>query len=145
MIQSRVDVRAGFGDEISRKINARVKVDVAVASEHGAKVASDIASTRSRSGRMSRIDPVPVKGTPDGWTGGFKSSAFYSGMQSRGTLGARTRKVKAQTEARRSSASGAARYAKVSGRSGIKPLRHEERGLLAAKRMLVDRLNRITP
>lgn len=144
MIQSRFDVRAGFGDELARRINDRVRDGVAEAAEVGAEVASGEAGKRRHTGKMQRMSTVPVVGTDSGWTGGFKSAAFYSGMQSRGTLGSRTRKVKASTERRRQSPSGAARYAKVAGGKGVSPLGHEEAGLKAAKRHLVAYVNRLT-
>lgn len=113
MIGARVDVRAGWGADIAREINEQVRHAVADASEHGAKVAAAVASRRSRSGLMADIRPVDVIGTPDGWEGGFRSQAFYSGMQSRGT------------------------------KRGVAPLRHEEQGLEAAKQHLRDTLNRL--
>ena len=144
MIQSTFNLRQGFGAELAREINDQVRVGVAEAAEEGARVMSGEASRRRRTGRMSQVDTVPVVGTDSGWTGGFKSAAFSSGMQSRGTLGSRTRKVKASTERRRQSPSGQARHAKVSGGRGVSPLRHEENGLAAAKRYLVAFVNRIT-
>lgn len=114
MIGARVDVRTGWGAEIAREINVQVRDAVGDASEVGAEVAATEAAARRRTGKMQDVEPVPVVGTPDGWAGGFRSKAFYSGMQSRGT------------------------------RRGVKPLRHEEKGLAAAKRSLVDRLNRLT-
>lgn len=92
---------------------------------------------------MDDIRAVDVRGTPDGWEGGFRSDAFYSGFQSRGTVASRKR-VKASTLRRRSSPSGQARFSKVAGSRGITPLRHEEKGLAAAKKHLVGLLNRLT-
>lgn len=145
MIRSTVNVREGFGAEIARQIDAEVRVAVGQASGHGAEVAAGVAQRRRRTGLMADIQPVEVEGTESGWQGGFKSPAFYSGIQSRGTLGSRTRKVKSSTERRRSSASGAARYAKVAASKGVAPLKHEETGLKAARKRLVDLLNRISP
>lgn len=92
---------------------------------------------------MDDIEPVGVVGTPDGWEGGFRSAAFYSGFQSRGTLGSRSRAVRKSTEQRRASRSGQARYAKVSGHHGISPLRHEEKGLAAARKRLIELISRM--
>lgn len=144
MIGARVDVRLDWGAEIAREINLEVRDAVADASDVGAEVASAASLSRRRTGRMARIEAVPVVGTPDGWEGGFKSEAFYSGFQSRGTLGSRRRKLKASTLRRRESAAGQARLAKLGGSGGVSPLGHEEKGLAAAKRALVDRLNRLT-
>ncbi len=143
MIGARVDVRKGWGAELAKEINLKVKDAVGDASKVGAEVASS-AVTRRRTGKMANIKPVEVIGTPDGWEGGFKSEQFYSGFQSRGTLGLRKKALTASTKRRRESTSGQERLAKVSGHRGIKPLGHEEKGLAAAKKALVDRLNHLT-
>lgn len=143
MIGARVDVRTGWGAEFAREVNQQVAHAVADASRAGADVAAQEASKRRRSGKMDDISAVEVIGTPEGWEGGFRSAAFYSGMQSRGTHGSRTRSVKKSTERRRASRSGQARYAKVAGSRGISPLRHEEKGLAAARKRLLELLNRL--
>lgn len=145
MIRATVDVRTGWGAELAKRVNHRVAADLADASAHGAKVAASAAQARRRTGEMANIRPVAVRGTPTGWEAGFRSEAWYSGFQSRGTLGSRTRKVKASTERRRQSASGQARLAKLGASTGITPLRHEETGLREAKKRLVQLLNRIAP
>lgn len=142
MIGAKIDVRTGWGAEFAKEVNERVRVAVTEASEHGADVASDIAQRRRRTGRMAKINAVSTRGTPTGWEGGFKSEAFYSGFQSRGTNAARKR-VSAATLRRRQSASGQARQARVAGAAGVKPLHHEEAGLKAAKKRLRELLNRI--
>lgn len=115
MIGAKVDVRTGWGAEFAREINLKVADAIADASKVGAETAAAAAQTRRRTGKMADIDPVPVRGTPDGWEGGFRSAAFYSKFQSRGTT------------------------------RGVRPLRHEEKGLRAAKADLVERLNRLGP
>lgn len=143
MIGARVDVRTGWGAEFAREVNQQVAHAVAEASHVGARVASQEASKRRRSGKMDVVAAVEVVGTTQGWEGGFRSAAFYSGMQSRGTVGSRTRSVKKSTLQRRASRSGQARYAKVAGSRGITPLRHEEKGLAAARKRLLELLNRL--
>lgn len=146
MIGARVNVVEGWGAELAHEINADVRGAVAQASEVGAKVAAEAAGARHRqdgSGWMKDIKPVETIGTDVGWEGGFKSKAFWSGFQSRGTLGSRKRRVKAATLRRRQTASGQARLAKVAGSKGVTPLRHEEKGLAAAKAHLLDSLNRL--
>jgi hypothetical protein len=143
VIGARVDVRTGWGAELAKEINLKVKDAVGDASKVGAEVAAS-AVTRRRTGKMAHIEPVEVLGTPDGWEGGFKSEAFYSGFESRGTLGSRKRSVRASTLRRRQSASGSARLSSLGGSKGITPLGHEEKGLAAAKKALVDRLNHLT-
>lgn len=145
MIGARVDVRTGWGAEFARRVNAEVARAVAQASVVGAEAASQVASQRRRTGRMSRIEPVPVKGTPTGWAGGFKSEAFYSGFQSQGTLGSRRRKVKQSTVRRRQSVSGQARFAKVAGSKGVAPLRHEEIGRTAGRKELKRLIDQLGP
>lgn len=148
MITARVNVVKGWSTEFARRTNARAIKALEEASKDGAEVASRIASQRVRGGEMSNIEAVSVKPTASGYAAGFRSQAgtsgeFYSGFQSRGTLGARKKKVKQATVARRQSPSGAVRYAKVSGRKGITPLHHEETGLKFAKQSLVARLSRL--
>lgn len=142
MIGARIDVRR-WGPELAKQINAEVGPMVVAASKVGADVAAQ-AVTRRRTGRMAHIEPVATRGTPDGWEGGFKSEAFYSGFQSRGTLASRKRALKASTKRRRESASGQARLANLGGSGGIRPLGHEEKGLAAAKKDLIQRINRLT-
>lgn len=143
MISAKVNVVSGWGDEFARDVNLRVRDMVAAASTVGAKVANGAAQNRRRTGRMADIKPVDVTATVDGWEGGFRSAAFYSGFQSRGTLGSRKRKLKASTRARRESPSGQARLAKLGASRGVTPLRHEELGLAAAKKHLIARLNQL--
>lgn len=148
MVGAKVNVVSGWGDDFARDVNAQVRDAVADASRVAAATAATVASARRRSGKMANVRPVEVRGTPDGWEGGFRSDAalnqgFYSGFQSRGTLGARRRKLKASTVARRSSPSGQARLAKLGGSGGIRPLGHEEKGLAAGKKHLIARLNQL--
>lgn len=148
MISAKVDVRAGWGAEFAREVNQQVARELRAASEKGAQVAAQIASQRRKSGALATITAVDVIATADGWEGGFRSKAarnsqFYSGFQSRGTLGRRTRALKKATLDRRESRSGQERHAKVAGRAGILPLEHEEKGRAAAKRELIERINRL--
>jgi hypothetical protein len=147
VIRARFNVVQNFGQRFAEQTNERAIAALEAASADGAEVASRIASQRQRgpNPKMKNIRPVAVRPTETGYMAGFRSDAgisgeFYSGFQSRGTLGARTRKVKSSTLARRQSPSGAKRHAKVAGRKGITPLKHEETGLRFAKQSLINRL-----
>lgn len=91
---------------------------------------------------MADITALKVKGTPTGWEAGFRSPKFYAPFQSQGTLKSRSRQVKEQTRRRRESASGAARFAKVSGSQGISPLKFQEHGRTVMRKSLLERLAR---
>jgi hypothetical protein len=62
---------------------------------------------------MAEMEILPVRGTPTGWSGGFRSKAWYAGFQSRGT------------------------------KSGITPLKFLEKGRTEARKSLIARLNRL--
>jgi hypothetical protein len=104
MISARVNVVGSFGAELARRVNRQVRVELERASEAGARAASDAAASRKRTGRMAEMETLPVEGTPTGWTGGFRSKAWYAGFQSRGTRGGITALgflEKGRSEARR--------------------------------------------
>ena len=117
-------------DRITDEVERIVVRELDEAAKVGADEARKVASTRSKSGLMADFKPIRAHGTADGYAAGFANDqdAFYDRFQNDGTLGSRTRQVKASTQRRRQSASGAARYAKVSGRAGIAPLRFLEAG-----------------
>ncbi|MBA2642654.1 MAG: hypothetical protein H0U82_07000 [Actinobacteria bacterium] len=114
MISAKVNVVGNWGEDFAKRVNVRVKDELAEATEEGARVASAAASSRRRTGRMAEMEVLPVKGTPTGWTGGFKSRAWYAGFQSRGTSG------------------------------GITPLGFLEKGRTEARKSLIARLNRLS-
>jgi hypothetical protein len=143
VISASIDVGRDWGRELAAQINADVRDAVVASAEEGAQLAASIASSRSKTGHMAAIEQLPVRGTPDGWAGGFRSPAYYAHFQSAGTLGSRRRKLKASTLRRRESASGAARFAKVSGGAGITPLKFLEAGAAVAKSRLRERVARI--
>ena len=143
MISAKVNVVSGWGAKFAKEVNAQAKVAVERSSKVGAEIASQASLPRRRTGRMAKMDVLEVQGTPTGWAGGFKSEAFYAGFQSRGTLGSRRGKVSAATLRRRASASGQARAARTSGSGGISPLGFLEKGRTAARKDLIERLNRI--
>lgn len=148
MITARVTVVKGWGREFARDTAKQAIKALEEASELGAESVAQLGSQRRRGGEMSQAEPVRAYQTESGFAAGFRSKAgtngeFYSGFQSRGTLGARSRKVKQSTVARRESPSGKARYEKVKGRKGITPLLHEERALTIAKRHLIRLLERL--
>jgi len=141
VVGATVNVVSGWGEQFAREINAEVRDAVKDSSRVAAQEAASVAAGRRRTGKMAQMEPVDVRGTPTGWEGGFRSQAWYSGFQSRGTLKSRKRALKVSTLRRRSSASGQDRFAKVSGSGGIRPLGHEEKGLAVGKKHLVARLN----
>jgi hypothetical protein len=85
MITAKVNVVSGWGEEYARRVNAQVREAVREAAEAGAETASQIARARTRTGRMAQMEVLPVKGTPTGWEGGFRSRAWYAHFQSGGT------------------------------------------------------------
>lgn len=143
MISARIDLERGWGDKMARAIEQHARAAIAPAAEDGAKVASDASRSRRRTGRMAEMDVLPVIPTQRGYSGGFRSRAWYAGFQSFGTGGSRKRKVKASTLHRRQSASGQARAARFTGNPGIAPLHFLEKGRAAMRKSLVSRLNQL--
>jgi hypothetical protein len=113
MISARVDLVAGWGEELARELEQAARVALRAACEDGARTASAVAQTRRRTGLMAQMELLPVIETPRGLSSGFRSRAWYAHFQSRGT------------------------------RRGITPLRFLEKGRAEARRSLVDRLNRL--
>ena len=113
MIGAKINVAGSWGAEFAKRVNAQVRDAVADAAETGAEVASQAAAARRRTGRMQEMEVLPVKGTHDGWEGGFRSRAFYARFQSGGTKG------------------------------GITPLHFFEKGRAAARKSLRERLSRL--
>ncbi len=113
MIGAKVNVVSGWGDEFAKRVNRATRDAVQDAVEVGAREASAGAQTRRRTGKMAQMEVLDVRGTPTGWQAGFKSRAFYAGFQSRGT------------------------------KRGITPLKFLEQGRSAARKNLIDRLNRL--
>lgn len=115
MIRATFTLRQGWGAEFSRRINRVVEEELGHASKTGAAVASSIAATRSRSGTMADMELLEVEGNAAaGWDGGFRSKAWYAGFQNKGTS------------------------------RGIVGLHFLEKGRTAARKQLVDRLNRLS-
>jgi hypothetical protein len=113
MISAKVNVVEGWGAEFARRVNRAAEDAVTDASKAGAAVASNASGSRRRSGTMATMVLLPVVGTEAGWEGGFKSAAWYAGFENSGTTG------------------------------GITGLHFLEAGRTAAKKKLVDRLNRL--
>ncbi len=113
MIGAKVNVVGGWGDEFAKRVNRATRDAVQDAVEVGAEVASAGAQARRRSGDMAQMQIIPVRGTATGWEAGFRSKAWYAGFQSRGT------------------------------KRGITPLKFLEQGRSAARKNLIDRLNRL--
>lgn len=137
MLRANVQAFQQF-DRVTDEVERLVVRELNAAAEVGAEEARRVASARSDSGLMASFKPIKARGTADGYASGFANDedAWYDRFQNDGTLGSRTRQVKASTVRRRQSASGQARYAKVSGRAGIQPLRFLEAG----RKKAVDRL-----
>lgn len=112
MIGAKVDVGRRFGDELRRRANLVARDAVADASRAGAEAASAIAARRRRTGTMADMELLDVEGTANGWSGGFRSKAWYAHFQSRGT------------------------------RRGIQPLGFLEEGRKVGRRELVRELER---
>ncbi len=144
-ITSTVKIDNRFG-ELTRGYDRAVRVALIRSVIVGAKVASARAKERSETGTMAQMSlryPRPMKGgATRGYEAQFYSNAYYSSFQEFGTLGSRKRKLSAATVRRRSSASGQARQAKVSGRTGIQPLKFMVAGRAAARKTLLLELQR---
>lgn len=143
MISARISLERGWGDAMARRIEQQAREAMAPACKEGADVASKASLSRRRTGRMAEMEVLPTVPTPRGYSAGFRSKAWYAGFQSTGTGGSRSRKVKASTLRRRQSASGQARAARFGGNRGITPLGFLEKGRTAARKALIDRLNRL--
>jgi len=113
MISARVNVVGNWGAEFAKHVNAKAQQAVADASEDGAKIASAASSSRRRTGHMAEMEILSVRGTTEGWEGGFRSAAYYAGWQSRGT------------------------------KKGITPLKFLEKGRTEARKSLIARLDRL--
>lgn len=85
MISARVSLETGWGQAMARRIESRVPALMREAAEDGAQVASDASRSRSRTGRMATMDVLPVARVPRGYTGGFRSRAWYARIQSSGS------------------------------------------------------------
>jgi len=142
-MRSRVDVNMNFG-AITDKVIAQAKQAVTAGAMVGAQVAGRVASQRSRSGKMARMEVLPVRQTPDGYEASFRSPAYYRLFQDLGTLKGRTRKLKKATLDRRNSPSGQARLAKAGDSIGIEPLYFYRAGRRAGTRAMMDVIRRGT-
>jgi hypothetical protein len=111
LVKSRVDVTTSF-DRITADVNAAAKRAVEMAAREGAHVAAQVASSRSKSGRMAAIQVEPARGTVDGWEASFVSPVLYAWMQNYGTLGNRKKALKRPPRTKRTRAPG----------TGIEPL-----------------------
>lgn len=120
--RSSVRVTDSF-PKVTARVDALARDMVLEGARAAARAGASVAARRRRTGLMEEMEVAPAEGTPDGWRSGVSSRAWYVGFQSEGTVASRTRAVKRSTLARRSSATGRARFEKVSGSSGISPLR----------------------
>lgn len=141
MISSRVRVTDNF-PRVTAAVDELAREAVEEGARVGAASASRAASSRRDSGLMEEMDVLPVEAAADGWRAGFRSRAWYAQFQDGGTVAGRTRAVKASTARRRTSASGAARFAKVAGSKGIRPLRFFARGKRDGHAAMLARISR---
>ncbi len=117
MIGAKVDVRKGWGVELARKVNAEIPAKLERAAEAGAREASQRSLARTRSGDMATMTTLEVRGTGDGWLGGFASAAWYARLHSKGY--------------------------NAGGVTPVPGLKFLEAGRTVARRALVDELNRL--
>lgn len=141
MIRTRVDITTNFG-AITDAVDALARRAVMAGAQEGARVSSQIAATRRKSGLMAQHEVLPVRGSPDGWEASFRSRAPHRIFQDLGTLRGRATKLKASTVARRASPSGQARTAKVGDSPGIEPLRFYAAGRRAGRKAMLEVISR---
>src|SRR5678815_144758 len=118
VVKAKVDVTNEF-PRITRGVSDIARDSVRIAAREGARAASSVASTRSKTGRMAEMRVSSVDGTPDGWAASFTSPVFYAWFQEYGTLGNRRKALKRAPSGDRTREPG----------TGIEPL-----GFLAAGR-----------
>jgi hypothetical protein len=142
-LKSSIKVNNGF-PELRRKIHeGAVPAALTQAVREGASVSRQIASERKDTGAMSDIKYGKARRDGGkGWNAVIFSKPHYAWFHELGTLGSRKRKLNKRTVARRSSASGQARLAKVAGSEGIQPLNFLGKGRSVARRRLVELLKR---
>lgn len=133
-VRTRVDVRGDLR-AVGRDIDRRAGQAVKIGAEQGATVASGIASTRSKTGRMAAIRPTPVRNTGEGWVATFASRVFYAWFQEEGTLGNRRKPLKRPPSDKRSHAAG----------TGVMPLRFMHAGRNAGRRAMLEHIRRGLP
>lgn len=112
MINATVTLHGNWANDLIRKAELSVPIELAEASRLGAEAASTVADRRHRTGKMAEMEILEVHGTATGWEGGFRSRAWYAVFQNKGT------------------------------RRGIKGLHFLEKGRTVARKDLIERLNR---
>ena len=93
----------------------------------GGAVAAAEAAERSKSGTMASIRVSSASRTYEGWEASFLSPVYYAWFQNWGTLGNRTRKLRAPPRGDRTREPG----------TGIKPMYFLDRGRDAGRRRMV--------
>jgi hypothetical protein len=131
-LTSSVKVSNGFPQLRWRIHEGAIPRALNAAAKDGAEVARGIASERSRTGAMANVKMVPARRSTRGWDALIISPPFYAWFHEHGTLGNRRRKLKQPGRARRDRRPG----------TGIRPLRFLGRGRTAARRSLLDYLQR---
>ncbi len=125
-IRSTVQVTNNFPD-FKRDISALAERAVAVAAVEGAKVASEVASERSKTGAMANMRVSSADRTYDGYAASFVSPVFYAWMQNWGTLGNRRKALKGSPRTNRTREPG----------TGVKPLRFLNAGYAAGRNAML--------
>lgn len=124
MITATVTVHDRF-PQLGDDVDALVVHALNAGAEKAAQTAHDIASRRSKTGKMADFQPIPAAGDLDGFTAGIRNhpDAWYDRFQNYGTAGRRRRKLKASTLRHRQSRSGTLRQERFGQNPGIEPLR----------------------
>ncbi len=103
------------------------------AAQAGAETSRAAAAQRSRSGTMADMRVLPVlpdrRGASRGYTGAFRTSAYYAKFHEHGTLGSRKKALKRPGSRTRTG-------------QGIKPLRFLAKGRATARGRLLIELKR---
>lgn len=149
MTLTTIDIikQTGWDDQMAQDLSAATRQALFETTTEMAKAATHIARERQRPGnhrKMQEITELTVFEWSDGWEGGIISPAWYAWFQNDGTLGSRKKKLKKATLERRSSRSGQARYAKVSGNKGITPLGFFDAAIKVARKDLKARIDALT-
>lgn len=131
LLKTRVNIQNRFG-EITAAVNRMAQEAVTEGADAGSRVASQVASQRSRTGDMAAIKVEPVRGSDTGWVASFSSPVYYAWFQDLGTLGSRRRALKRNASTKRTRAPG----------TGIKPLGFLEAGRRAGRQAMMARFKR---
>lgn len=134
VVKSRVDVFSEFGT-ISKQIDELAREGVFVGAHAGASVASQIASTRSKTGAMANMRVSSAERTLDGWRASFVSPVLHAWFQNYGTLGNRRKKLKQPPRTDRTREPG----------TGVEPLGFLEAGRRVGRNAMLEHIRNGLP